>query len=63
MGKIYDKNMLEGCQEGDFEIKCFCLINGEVIIFKEVYEINFDFMGMYQRRVILNFKYKYYVQV
>lgn len=52
MGKIYDKNMLEGCQEGVFEIKCFCLINGEVIIFKEVYEINFDFMGMYQRRVI-----------
>lgn len=54
MGKIHYKNMPEGCQEGVLEIKCPCSINGEVIISKEVHEINLDFMGMHQGRATLN---------
>lgn len=63
MGKIHDKNMPEGCQEGLLEIKCPCSINGEVITSKEVHEINLDFMGMHQRGATLNPKHKYYAQV
>lgn len=62
-GKIHDKSMPEGCQEGVLEIKCPYSINGEVITSKEVHKIDLDFMGMHQGRVTLNHKHKYYAQV
>lgn len=43
-GKIHDKSIPEGCQEGVLEIKCPFSINGEVITSKEVHEIDLDFM-------------------